>query len=156
MNKFYFLSILCVFISCNTRNRIDKKLLDSITQIHIQNRAINKFGGIEEYRIKNKKEIESICKDVVSLKNENNLQTKPFNGTILIRFSYEDKDGINEYINILTTNIIFKPNGEYFIDYSRGQFVSDHFLARILNYLEIDKNKVSALDNYQKSEQNKL
>ncbi|MDR6762678.1 hypothetical protein J2Y38_002889 [Flavobacterium sp. 2755] len=152
MNKFYFLSILCVFISCNTRNRIDKKLLDSISEIHIQNRATDNFGGIEEYKIKDKKEITSLCNELLLLKEKNNLPTKPYDGTIVIEFMTRDKYGTEEYIDILSSRIILKPNGKYFIDYSRGQFVSDLFLSRILNYLEIDKNKVSALDNYPKTE----
>lgn len=58
---------------------------------------------------------------------------------------------MTEYINILTTNVVFKLNNECFIDYSKGQYVSEHFLAKILKYLEIDESKVSALDNYQKT-----
>ncbi len=144
--------LLCLLISCNsTRDRIDKKLLDSIYEINIQNRASDNFGGIEEIDIKDKKEISSICKELISLKEENNLPTKPFEGTILIRFLKRDKDGMGDYVNSLTTGIILKPDSEYYITYSRGQYVSDYFLARILKYLEIDESKVPALDAYRKS-----
>lgn len=148
--------LLCLLISCNsTRDRIDKKLLDSIYEINIQNRASDNFGGIEEIDIKDKKEIGSICKELISLKEENNLPTKPFEGTILIRFLKRDKDEMGDYVNNLTTRIILKPDSEYYITYSRGQYVSDHFLARILKYLEIDESKIPALDAYRKSKNHK-
>lgn len=121
-------------------------------EINIQNRTSDIYGGIKELNIKDKKQIDSICKELFFLKEENNsLQTKPYDGTILIRFIKKDRDGMNEYINILTTRIILKPNSEYFMTNSSGQYISDHFLAKILKYLEIDESKVSALDNYRKS-----
>lgn len=149
MRKVYLYSLLYFIISCNsTKDGINKKLLDTVCEIHVQNRTPENFGGIEEYRIKNKKEIMSICNELLSLKEENNLQTRPYDGTIVIEFMRKDKDGSGEYINILSTGIILKPNNEYYIDYSRGQYKSDHFLARILKYLEIDESKVPALNNY--------
>ena len=54
-------------------------------------------------------------------------------------------------INELTTRIIIKPNKEYYITYSRGQYISDHFLARIIKHLKIDQSKITALDAYEKS-----
>jgi hypothetical protein len=105
---------------CNTKESVNKELLGSIYEINIQNRSSEIFGGIEEYNIRDKKEIALICKELLALKKENNLQTKPFEGTILIRFLKKDKDGMGEYINILSTGIIFKPNSEYYIDTFRG------------------------------------
>jgi hypothetical protein len=137
---------------CNTKESVNKELLGSIYEINIQNRSSEIFGGIEEYNIRDKKEIALIYKELLALKKENNLQTKPFEGTILIRFLKKDKDGMGEYINILSTGIIFKPNSEYYIDTFRGQYTSDPFLARILKYLEIDESKVSALDAYRKKQ----
>ena len=152
MYKFCLLCLLCFLMSCcSTRDTINKEMLDSIHEINIQNRATHRFGGIEEISIKDKKQIASICKELISLKEENNLQTRPFKGTILIRFLKKDRDGMAEYINVLTTSVVFKLDSEYFIDNSTGQYVSDHFLARILKYLEIDEIKVSALDAYRKS-----
>jgi hypothetical protein len=153
MYKFCLLCLLCFLTSCcSTRDNINKEMLDSIYEINIQNRALHRFGGIEEINIKDKKEIASICKELISLKEENNLQTRPFEGTILIRFLKKDQYGMGEYINSLTTGIILKPNSEYYIDFSTGQYVSDHFLARILKYLEIDESKVPALDAYRKKQ----
>lgn len=152
MNKIYLFCSLCFLISCNSsKDAINKKLLDSVCEIHIQNRIEYKLEGIKEYRIKDKKEIDSICKELISLKEENDLQTKPYDGTIVIEFMKRYNDGSEEYINILSTRIILKPDNEYFITNSRGQYVSDHFLARILKYLEIDKSRVSALNNYREA-----
>lgn len=151
MNKIYVFCLLCFLISCGRRENIHKVMLNSIYEFNIQNRAAHRFGGIEEINIRDKKEIVSLYKELLSLKEKNVLQTKPFKGTILIRFVKKDKDDMTEYINILTTNIVFKLNNEYFIDYSKGQYVSERFLAKILKYLEIDESKVSALDNYQKT-----
>ena len=157
MCRFYVYCLLCFIISCcSTKDNIDKKMLDSIFEINIQNRTPDSFGGIEEFNIKDKKEIRSICKELLSLKQENNLQTRPYDGTILIRFLKRDKDGMKEYINRVTTGIILKPNGEYYIDYSRGQYVSDPFLARILKYLQIDESKESALDAYRKNKNKEI
>lgn len=36
------------------------------------------------------------------------------------------------------------------IDTFRGQYTSDPFLAKIIKYLQIEENKVAALDNYRK------
>ena len=152
MHKFCLFCLLCFSISCcNTKDTINKKMIDSIYEINIQNRAAHRFGGIEEINIKDQKEITSFCKELTSLKEENNLQTRPFKGTILIRFLKKDRDGMGEYVNVLTTSVVFKLDDKYFIDNSTGQYVSDHFLARILKYLEIDESKVSALDEYRKS-----
>jgi hypothetical protein len=152
MNKIYLFGLLCLLISCNSaKDGINRELLDSVREIHVQNRTPDSFGGLEEYRIKDKKEIISLCNELLSLKQENNLQTRPYDGTIVIEFMRRDRDGVEEYINILSTGIILKPNSEYFITNSRGQYVSNHFLARILKYLEIDESKVSALDEYRKS-----
>lgn len=143
---------LCFFMSCcRTKESVNKELLDSIYEINIQNRSLDVFGGIEEYNITDKKEIVLICKELLALKKENNLQTKPFEGTILIRFIKKDQDGMGEYVNILSTGIIFKPDNQYYIDTFRGQYTSDPFLARILKYLQIDESKVSALDDYRKN-----
>lgn len=152
MYKFCLLCLLCFLTSCcSTRNDINKEMLDSIYKINIQNRASDNFGGIEEIDIKDKKEIASICKELALLKEENNLPTKPYDGTILLRFLKKDNDGMDDYVNDLTTRIILKPNSEYYVTNSRGQYVSDHFLARILKYLEIDESKVPALNAYRKS-----
>ncbi|MFC4476492.1 hypothetical protein [Flavobacterium chungangensis] len=152
MNKVYIFCLFYFLISCNsTRDGINKKVLDSVCEIHVQNRTPDSFGGVKEYRIKDKKEIVSLCNELLSLKQENDLQTRPYDGTIVIEFMRKDQYGVGEYINILSTGIILKPNSEYYITYSRGQYVSDHFLARILKYLEIDESKVSALDAYRKS-----
>jgi len=136
---------------CSSKESVNRELLDSIYEINIQNRAMHIFGGIEEYNIRDKKEIILFCKGLLALKNENSLQTRPFEGTILIRFLKKDKDGMGEYINILSTGIIFKPNNEYYIDTFKGQYTSDPFLAKIIKYLQIDESKVSALDNYRKN-----
>ncbi|WP_427872004.1 hypothetical protein [Flavobacterium sp. MMS24-S5] len=117
----------------------------------LRSRETSHSRGIEEISIKDKKEIASICKELISLKEENNLQTRPYDGTIVIEFMRKDQYGVGEYINILSTGIILKHNSEYYITYSRGQYISDHFLARILKYLEIDESKVPALDAYRKS-----
>lgn len=151
MYKFWLFCSLCFLMSCCcTRDSIKNEMLGSVYEINIQNRATSIFGGIEEFNIKDKKEITSICKELFFLKQENNLQTKPYDGTILIRFIKKDRDGMDDYINDLTTRIILKPNNEYFITNSRGQYISDHFLTRILKYLEIDESKVSTLDSYRK------
>lgn len=156
MYRFFIFCSLCFLMSCcDTKDRINRKLLDSVCEIHILNRSPDSFGGIEEFRVKDKKEVASICSELISLKEENNMQTRPYDGTIVIEFMRKDKDGIGEYINILSTGIILKPDKKYFITNSRGQYVSDHFLARILNYLQIDQSKVSALDNYRKSPEKK-
>ncbi|MFD2939841.1 hypothetical protein [Flavobacterium notoginsengisoli] len=154
MCKFYLFIVLSfLLISCDKRSDITQKLLDSVCEIHIQNRANHRFGGIKEYRITDKKEIASLCNELLSLKQENNLPTKPFEGTILIEFVRKDHDGTKEYINFLSTGIILKPNNDYYIDFLVGKYVSDHFLARILKYLQIDATKVSALNNYRKSQE---
>lgn len=154
MYKFYFFIVFSFLLtSCDRRSDITQELLDSVCEIHIQNRAIDPYGGIEEYRITDKKEIASICNELLSLKQENNLPTKPYDGTILILFVRKDHDGTKEYINFLSTRIILKPNNDYYIDFLVDQYVSDHFLARILKYLQIDETKVSALDNYRKSQE---
>ena len=137
--------------SCKTNDDFNRKLIDSVCEIHVQNRATDSFGGIKEYRIKDKREIISILKELLTLKEEDNSPTKPYDGTIVIEFMKKDQYGTGEYINILSTRIILKPNKEYFITNSRGQYVSDHFLARILKYVEIDESKVPALDAYRKS-----
>lgn len=152
MKKIYLFYSLCFFMSCcDTKEGINKELLDSVYEIHIKNSVSDSFGGIYEYKIKDKKEITLFCKELLALKNENSLQTRPFEGTILISFLKKDKDGMGEYINILSTGIIFKPNSEYYIDTFRGQYTSDPFLSKILKYLQIDESKVSALDNYRKN-----
>ena len=151
MYKFCFLGSLFFLISsCNTRDSVDKELLDSIYEIRLQNRTPERFGGIEEASIKDKKEIVSLCSELISLKEENNLQTRPYDGTIIIDFRRKDQDGMGDYINVLSTGIIFKPNGQYYIDTFRGQYTSDPFLAKIIKYLQIEENKVAALDNYRK------
>lgn len=152
MNKIYLFGLLCFLISCNsTKEGINKKLLDSVYEIHIKNTAPDSFGGLEEYKINDKKEIASFCKELLSLNQENDLQSRPFDGAILIEFYTNNKDGSYGASNLLSTGIVFKPNSEYFIHYSRGRYKSDHFLARILKYLDIDESKVSALDEYRKS-----
>lgn len=148
---FAFIILYSLTSSCVTKDNYDKKLADSIAEIHIQNRAIDNFGGINEYRIKDKKEITSIYKELFSLKEKDNLPTKPYKGTIVIEFMRKDKYGTKEYINIFSTRIILKPNRKYFITNSKGQYISDHFLSRILNYVNIDKNKVLA-DHVQKTD----
>lgn len=152
MKKVYLICAICFVLSCcSTKDNIDKELLDSIYKITIQNRASHIFGGIEEYNSSDKKEIALLCKELLALKKENSLQTKPFEGTIFINFLKKDNDGMGEYINILSTSIIFKPDSQYFITNSRGQYTSDPFLAKILKYLQIDQSAVSALDAYRKN-----
>ena len=152
MNKVYMFWLLCFLISCNnTRDGINKKLLDSVYEIHIKNNSPESYGGFEEYKIKDKKEISSFCKELLSLNQENNLESRPFDGAILIEFYKNNTDGSYDASNLLSTGVVFKPNDEYFINYSKGRFKSDHFLARILKYLEIDESKIPALDAYRKS-----
>jgi hypothetical protein len=151
MYKFCFLGSLFFLISsCNTRDSVDKELLDSIYEIHIKNSVSESFGGIEEYRIKDKREVALICKELLALNEENNLQTRPFEGSIIIEFYKNNTDGSYEASNLLSTVIILKPNGQYYIDTFRGQYTSDPFLAKIIKYLKIEENKVTALDNYRK------
>ena len=141
MKKVYLFGLLWFFMSCfSTNEGINKELLDSVCEIHVQNRTPKSFGGIEEYRIKDKREISLICKELLALKNENNLQTRPYDGTIVIEFMRRDKDGTDEYISVLSTRIILKPNSQYFITNSRGQYTSDSFLAKIIKYLQIDES----------------
>jgi hypothetical protein len=152
MKKIYLFCSLCFFMSCcSTKEGIDKELLDSIYEIHIKNSVSDSFGGLDEYKIKDKKEIVLICKELLALKKKNNLQTRPFKGAIIIEFYKNDNDGSYEASNLLSTGIIFKPNNEYFITYSKGQYTSDPFLAKIIKYLQIDESKVSALDSYRKN-----
>lgn len=152
MKKFYLFCSLSFFMSCcSTKEGIDKELLDSIYEIHIKNGASDSFGGLDQYKIKDKQEIGLICKELLGLKQENNLQTRPFKGAIIIEFYKNNSDGSYEASNLLSTVIIFKPNNEYFITYSRGQYISNSFLARILKYLQIDESKVSALNDYRKN-----
>ncbi|WP_427872007.1 hypothetical protein [Flavobacterium sp. MMS24-S5] len=153
MNKIYAFGFLCfLLVSCNsTKDGINKKLLDSVYEIHIKNSSPESFGGLEEHKIRDKKEIASFCKELLSLNQENDLQSRPFDGAILIEFYKNNSDGSYDASNLLSTGIVFKPNNEYFIHYSKGRFKSDHFLARILKYLEIDEIKVPALDAYRKS-----
>lgn len=151
MYKFCFLGSLFFLISsCNTRDSVDKELLDSIYEIHIKNSVSESFGGIEEYRIKDKREVALICKELLALNEENNLQTRPFEGSIIIEFYKNNIDGSYEASNLLSTVIILKPNGQYYIDTFRGQYTSDPFLAKIIKYLQIEEYKVAALDNYRK------
>lgn len=80
MNKIYVFCLLCFLISCSRREYINKEILNSIYEINIQNRAAHRFGGIEEINIRDKKEIVSLYKELLSLIEENALQTKPFKG----------------------------------------------------------------------------
>ena len=72
--------------NCNTKNDINEKIINSVCEITIQNRSSDVFGGIDEINITDKKEITSICKELLSIKEESNLQTRPYEGTILINF----------------------------------------------------------------------
>ncbi|WP_031455492.1 hypothetical protein [Flavobacterium chungangense] len=147
MNKTYLLGLIYFLISsCNSKNDINEEMINSIYKINIQNRASGFLGGIEEINITDKKEINFICKGLLDLKQENILQTRPFEGTILINFIKKDRYNRDESINNFTTRIILKPNNEYFITFSRGQYISHSFLDRIIKYLQIDKNRINLLN----------
>jgi len=136
MNKICLLLLIgLVAISC--KSTIDQEMLDSVYKVYIDNRAMHRYGGIERHTITNAEEIEALYTELLSLKEKNSLPTKPFTGSILIRFVKKSKYG-DKVINLLTTRIIFKPEGKYSIAYSQGQFVSDSFLKRVTEYVHID------------------
>lgn len=136
MNKICLLLLIgLAAVSC--KDTIDQEMLDSVYKVYIDNRAMHRYGGIERHTITNAEEIEALYTELLSLTEKSSQQTKPFRGSILIRFV---KKGIygDEVIDSLTTSIIFKPEGEYFITYSQGQFTSDPFFKKVTGYVHID------------------
>ncbi len=133
-----FIFIIFIFNSC-FKYKYNDQLGESICTIVIENRAMHRYGGVEKYIIKDKGTIDKFYMELIRLDKKVSIPTKPFKGSILIRF-YKD-DGVygEKVINELTTGIIFKENSKYFITFSKGQYVSDVFLDQILNYLRIER-----------------
>lgn len=141
---FAFIFIILIFNSC-FKYEYNDELGESICAIVIENRAMHRYGGVEKYIIKDKGTINKFYMELIRLDKKVSIPTKPFEGSVLIRF-YKD-DGVygEKVINQLTTGIIFKENSKYFITFSKGQFVSDIFLEQVLNYLRIERS--NTMDN---------
>lgn len=134
--------ILFIFGSITSscfNNKYNDVLRSAITKIVIENRAIHRYGGIEKHIIKDRETIDEIYTNLVSLSHKSHQTTKPFEGSVLIKFYKDNEIYETEVINNLTTSIIFKENDKYFITFSKGQFISDDFLKQITDYLHINR-----------------
>ena len=84
---------------------------------------------------------------------ENNQQTRPFEGTILIKFVYHDKQGRECVENKYSTVIVFKDK-ENFITNSKGQFYDNMFIDKIMSYLKVSRFKFNDKKSFIKDKKN--
>lgn len=134
MNKFYFIIIvLLLVVSCN--NTVCN--CNKIIKVYIENRAIHRFGGLKQLIITDELQIQKLCNEVSSFNIENDEQTRPFDGTILIRFVYYDEQGRECVENKYTTVVVFKDKDNFITNYN-GQFYDSMFTDKIMSYLKVN------------------
>lgn len=126
---------------------------NEIKKVYIENRAIHRFGGLKQHVITDELQIQKLCNEVSSFRLENNQQTRSFEGTILIKFVYHDKQGRECVENKYSTVIVFKDK-ENFITNSKGQFYDNMFIDKIMSYLKVSRFKFNDKKSFIKDKKN--
>lgn len=120
MRIFLKILVILIFSSCSKEQNKNEYDFNKIEQIYIQNRSSHRFGGSKDNYINNKKLIKEICIILNSESKFSYYQTRPFDGTLLIRFLDDEKNIINNY----TLSLIYKEKEEYFFSNSFGEFTN--------------------------------